>query len=81
MVLSFLQQPHIVTFTTTTNLELPDSKYLRLHAAVCRVAHMSGVAGYLQSIDREVEETRVLSHDGTSADVLASRLSRAPLAN
>lgn len=67
----------IVTFTTTTDLELPDPRYLRLHAAVCRVAHMSGATEYLDSFDREVEVTKVLADDGTSADLLASRIHRA----
>ena len=73
-------QPHRVTFTTTTtDLELPNPVYLRLHAAVCRIAHMSGAAGYMDLFDRELENTRVLAYDGSSAELLASQLHRALL--
>jgi hypothetical protein len=64
-----------VTFTTTDpSLPLPKSDYLRLHAAVCRVAHMSGAAGYLDLEDRKIERLGVLARDGSSADFLTSRL-------
>ncbi|KXN92359.1 hypothetical protein AN958_08374, partial [Leucoagaricus sp. SymC.cos] len=66
---------HIITFTSTDpHLPLPNPKYLRLHAAVCRIAHLSGAAGYLDLEDREVERLGVLARDGSSADLLASRL-------
>ncbi|CAA7265222.1 unnamed protein product [Cyclocybe aegerita] len=72
--------PHpVVTFTTTTNLELPDPKYLRLHAAVCRVAHMSSAAKYLDLYDRELEERKALARDGSSAELLSTQLRRALL--
>lgn len=74
--LALIPQPRIITSSTTTNLELPDPKYLKLHAAVCRVAHMSGAAGYLDLYDRDVEQTGVLARDGSSADVLVSQLHR-----
>jgi hypothetical protein len=66
-----------VHFTTDTDQELPDPRYLKLHAAVCRVAHMSGAAGYLDLCDREYEEQGrhgVMAHDGSSARLLESRL-------
>jgi hypothetical protein len=64
-----------VTFTSTDpSLPLPRSDYLRLHAAVCRVAHMSGAAGYLDREERENERLGVLARDGSSADFLTSRL-------
>ena len=72
-----LPHPLVVTFTTTTNLELPNPKYLKLHAAVCRIAHMSGAAGYLDLYDREIEERWVMACDGSTADLLVSRLSQA----
>ena len=78
-ILSFFPQPHTVTFTTTTSLELPNPKYLKLHAAVCRIAHLSGVAADLDSFDGGVQETSILRNDGTSADLLASRLQDALL--
>ena len=72
----YLPLSRIVTFTTTTDLSLPDPRYLRvrLHATVCRVAHLSGVAGYLDAYDCEQEERKVLAHDGSSAEYLLSRL-------
>jgi hypothetical protein len=66
-----------VHFTTNTGQELPDPRYLKLHAAVCRVAHMSGAAGYLDFCDREYEKQGrhgVMAHDGSSARLLESRL-------
>ena len=69
----------IITFTSTdSSLPLPNPEYLKLHAAVCRVAHwhMSGAAaGYLDPLDRDVDRIGVLAHDGSSANLLASRLS------
>ncbi|CAA7263958.1 unnamed protein product [Cyclocybe aegerita] len=76
----FLPQPRRVTFKSTDPaLELPNSKYLKLHAAVCRVAHMSGAAKYLDLHDREVEMREVMAHDGSSAELLDSRLHRVVL--
>ena len=37
---------------------------------------MSGAVGYLNLYDREVEEKGVMAPDGSSADLLVSRLSR-----
>ncbi|KZP08073.1 hypothetical protein FIBSPDRAFT_840587 [Athelia psychrophila] len=66
-----------VTFTATkANLERPDRRYLRLHAAVCRVAYMSGAAEYLDRCDREHEDRKVLARDGSSAEFLTTRLQR-----
>lgn len=67
-------QTPVVTFTTNTDLPLPDPRYLKLHAAVCRIAHMSGAAEYLETYDRKLERIMVLAQDGTSADVLSHRL-------
>ena len=36
--------------------ELPDSRYLKSHSSVCRVAHFSGAAGHLDLCDRVYEE-------------------------
>lgn len=69
--------PHrVVTFTSINGLALPDPRYLKLHAALCRVARMSGAAEYLDLYDREQETTRVMASDGTSADFLTARLHR-----
>jgi hypothetical protein len=65
----------IITFTSTDpSLPLPNPEYLKLHAAVCRVAHMSGAADYLDQEDRDVDRVGVLARDGSSANLLASRL-------
>ena len=69
--------PHTrVTFAMNTNLSLPDRRYLKLHAAVCRIAHLSGAAEYVESYSRDTESTMVLAHDGTSADILSFALQR-----
>lgn len=49
-----------MTFTfTDLVLRLPNPEHLRLNAAVCQVAHVSGAARYLE--DPEVEELRALA--------------------
>jgi len=74
-ILSLLPPNPTVTFTSTDPcLPLPNREYLKLHAAVCRVAHMSGAARYLNQEDRDIDRIRVLAPDGSSADLLASRL-------
>nr|VWO94149.1 GTP pyrophosphokinase [Ganoderma boninense] len=35
-------------------LALPDPEYLRIHAACCRVAHLSGVAGLFDELERDL---------------------------
>ena len=65
-----------VHFIAHSNSPLPNPKYLAIHAACCRVAHMSGAAEYLDGILRDMEELQVLSEDGASADVLAFALHR-----
>jgi len=65
--------PISVTFQSQhPDLELPDPRYLEMHAACCRVAHMSGAAGYLDDILDDLDEgkTRVLSEDGSSGKLL-----------
>ena len=65
----------IITFTSTDpSLPLPNPEYLKLHAAVCRVAQLSGAAGYLDQEDRDVDRIGVLARDGSSANLLGSRL-------
>jgi hypothetical protein len=64
-----------VTFTSTDPaLELPDGRYLKLHAAICRVAHMSGAAEYMDKHDRDLEELSVLAPDGSSAELFTAHL-------
>ncbi|KAM5538697.1 hypothetical protein V8D89_007726, partial [Ganoderma adspersum] len=59
----------IVTFTPHTGDPLPSPAYLRIHAACCRVASMSGAAEYLNAIADARRETEALDEDGTSANV------------
>lgn len=59
--------------------ELPDPRFLRLHAAICRVAHLSGAAQHMDKMEREDEETKVLASDGSSADHLSARLAELQL--
>ncbi|KAH9910957.1 uncharacterized protein B0H18DRAFT_842565, partial [Fomitopsis serialis] len=64
--------PPTMTFTTPDpeKLPLPSPDYLRLHAAAARVAHLSGAGEYIDKLLRDMEETRVLSNDGSSALLL-----------
>ena len=65
----------VITFTSTDHsLPLPNPEYLKLHAAVCRVAHMCGAGDYLDQQDRDFDRTLVLAGDGSSANLLSSRL-------
>lgn len=61
-----------VDFTTSDPVKrpLPDPRYLELHAACARVAHLSGAAEYIDQILREEEVTKVLAFDGGSSDLL-----------
>ena len=44
--------PEYVVFTTEQQeLPLPSPRYLEIHAACCRVAHMSGAADYYRDLD------------------------------
>ncbi|KAK0477722.1 hypothetical protein EDD18DRAFT_1087631 [Armillaria luteobubalina] len=68
----------VVTFTTpnTNALPLPSPAYLVIHAACCRVAHLSGAAEYVEKVLREEEEIRerigsmcTLAEDGSSMNL------------
>ena len=70
-----------ITFTSPDpELELPDPRYLKLHAAICKVAHMSGAAEYMDKHDRDLEELYVLAPDGSSAELFTAHLQRCVLA-
>ena len=56
------------------DLPLPNPAYLRIHAACCRVAHLSGAGEYMDKILEDLEDTRVLSKDGSSAHILSFAL-------
>ncbi|KAF9486216.1 hypothetical protein BDN70DRAFT_902706 [Pholiota conissans] len=66
----------LITFTPRDGLEVPDPRYLKLHAVVCRVALMSGVSKYLNSYEREHEQRGTLALSGASADFLTARLNK-----
>jgi len=53
---------------------LPNATYLRIHAACCRVAHLSGAGEYMDKTLEDLEDTRVLSKDGSSAHLLSFAL-------
>lgn len=60
-----------VTFSSNhKDARVPNPKLLALHAACARVAHMSGAAEAFDELERDVEVTRVLAFDGSSAHLL-----------
>jgi hypothetical protein len=61
-----------VTFRTPdpNKLPLPSPEYLNIHAACARVAHLSGAGEHIDKVLRELEDTKVLSQDGASAEAL-----------
>jgi len=63
--------PLSVTFSSNyKDARLPNPQLLALHAACARVAHMSGAAETFYELERDVEDTRVLAFDGSSARLL-----------
>jgi len=63
--------PDEVCFTSTNpQLELPDPKFIAIHAACCRAAHLSGAAEAVDLLYRDTEKIRVLADDGSSARLL-----------
>ena len=68
----------IVQLTTPDRNEypLPDPRYIAIHAACTRVAHLSCVAEYIEMIFRKMEDAEVLANDGGSGDVLYRALIR-----
>ncbi|KZP30025.1 hypothetical protein FIBSPDRAFT_850723, partial [Athelia psychrophila] len=67
----------IITFKSHHRLfPLPDPRYLALHAACAKIAHMSGAAEVIDSFLRDYEEIHVLARDGSS-DVLGQALALA----
>jgi len=60
-----------ITFSSNhPNARLPTPKLLALHAACTRIVHMSGVVEAIGELERDVEVTRVLAFDGSSARLL-----------
>ncbi|KAI0089730.1 hypothetical protein BDY19DRAFT_940541 [Irpex rosettiformis] len=75
--------PASVTFTDHARPEyrgripLPSKRYLRVHAACCSVAAMSGAGEYLDKVMRDQENINVLSPDGGSSDVAVNAVWKA----
>jgi hypothetical protein len=66
-----------VTFKSHNgNFDLPDPRYIKMHAACCRVAHMSGAAEYMDDILDDLDEgqTKVLSEGGSGNKILGFAL-------
>ncbi|CUA75451.1 hypothetical protein RSOLAG22IIIB_11743 [Rhizoctonia solani] len=68
--------PPTITFTASApTLPLPDRRYLALHAACAKVAHLSGASEAISLLGNKQEHDGVLSEDGSSAEILENRLS------
>ena len=52
--------------------ELPDPRYIKMHAVCARVAHMSGAGAYVNEIidDLDKGQIQVLSENGSSGRLL-----------
>ncbi|KAH9059012.1 hypothetical protein EDB87DRAFT_1563702 [Lactarius vividus] len=60
-----------ITLTSAfEDLPLPNPVYLEIHAACCRIAHLSGAGEYMDKVLEDLEDTSVLSEDGSSAHIL-----------
>jgi len=59
-----------IIFESRPDYPAPDPRYLRLHAACVRVAHLSGTGEYILAVLRDMETTVVLTKDGSSSDLL-----------
>ncbi|KAI0089734.1 hypothetical protein BDY19DRAFT_888832 [Irpex rosettiformis] len=72
-----------VTFTDHARPEyrgqipLPSKRYLRVHAACCGVAAMSGAGEYLDKVMQDQKSIDVLSADGGSSDVAVNAVWKA----
>jgi len=55
-------------------LPLPNPAYLNLHAACCRIAHMSGAAEYLNQMDRDGDSFNSAVPSGDFGAALTARL-------
>ncbi|KAJ7250576.1 hypothetical protein C8J57DRAFT_1723364 [Mycena rebaudengoi] len=56
-----------VTFPSTAELPAPSPHYLALHAACCRIAHLSDAADHYEKVERDLNEFKTMaafpSHD------------------
>ena len=68
--------PETVTFTTAhEGLAVPSPHCLELHALCCEVTKLSGAGEYVELVQDELEELKVLAGDGSSAELLSFALS------
>ena len=67
--------PATITFIASADLPLPDPRYLALHAACAKVAHLSGAGEYIDTFYRDIDTTLVLAKDGLSVKLLAEAMS------
>ncbi|CUA75447.1 hypothetical protein RSOLAG22IIIB_11739 [Rhizoctonia solani] len=67
--------PTIIFTASAPTLPLPDRRYLALHAACAKVAHLSGASEAISLLGNKQEHDGVLSEDGSSAEILENRLS------
>ncbi|KAH6892759.1 hypothetical protein BKA70DRAFT_1162059 [Coprinopsis sp. MPI-PUGE-AT-0042] len=69
--------PHrlsILNHQQELDLPLPDPRYLKLHASLCRISLLSGASEYMEELKEEHERISVLKSDGSSNDYLDMRL-------
>ncbi|KZT06463.1 uncharacterized protein LAESUDRAFT_653553, partial [Laetiporus sulphureus 93-53] len=79
MVFGGYRFPREVQFKTTDErFDLPDPRLLKLHAACCKVAWMSGAAGYMDELDRKRDDYD--PYEPVAADTLSALLSELPTA-
>jgi len=62
-----IQMP--VVFEPREGLPTPDPRYLRMHAACARVAHLSGAAEHIMNVLKDIEFIDALAWDGSSANL------------
>ena len=69
--------PTSVSLTSAVaELPLPDPRYLALHAACAKVAPFPGPAKHIHKSFRELEDTKVLASNGSSAEALQFALGK-----
>ena len=68
--------PMTVSFITQNNAPLPDPRYLALHTACAKVAHLSGAEQHIDSVDRDIDTTLLLARDKSSSRVLVEAITR-----
>ena len=70
--------PPLVQFESSrssSDLQLPSAEYLSIHAACCRVAHISGASKYLDDLDTERDKPGFVPADpDVFVSALAARL-------